>query len=79
MISTMRLGYFTNSRIAWLQINALILQYIGHKRNTNNKKKCVCVVYGVLWGKNVMRRGRKEQRGTGMGPLEAKILQPSNK
>lgn len=58
MISTMRLGYFANSRSAWLQINALILQYIGHKRNTNNKK-CVCVVYGVLWGKNVMRRGRK--------------------
>ena len=29
--------------------------------------------------KIVMRRGRKEERGTGMGPLEAKILQPSNK
>lgn len=45
MKSTMRLGYFTNSRIAWLQINALILQHIGHKRNTNNKKVCM----GCLW------------------------------
>ena len=35
------------------------------------------VCYGGI--KRVMRRGKEEERGTGMGPLEAKILQASNK
>ena len=59
MISTMRLGYFTNSRTAWLQINALILQYIGHKRNTNNKRS-VYVVCMVCYGrKNSDEKGKE--------------------
>ena len=80
MINTMRLGYFTNSRMSWLQINVIILQYIGHKRNKNSKRSVyvLCMVcYGGI--KRVMRRGKKEERGTGVGPLEAKILQASNK
>lgn len=79
MINTMRLGYFTNSRISWLQINAIILQYIGHKRNKNNKKSVYVLCMVCYWGGEGDEKGKEGGERNCMGPLEAKILQPSNK